>query len=211
MKKYTAEEIIYLQENYPHISSSAIAKNLGRPLSGIYGLAYKLGLKKSEVYLQTAESGRLTKGIVIGYNTFFKPGHIPANKGKKMTAEQYAKAAPTMFKKGNASHNKLPIGYEVIDRDGYHKIKIADPNVWAFKHRLIYEQHYNVTIPKGHKCIFIDGNKNNFDISNLILEDNGTAMMRNTIHRYPEDLKQVIKIHSKLTKTIKNHEKNTNS
>ena len=37
--------------------------------------------------------------IFSGVNTTFKKRHVPANKGKQMSAEQYAKCKGTMFKK----------------------------------------------------------------------------------------------------------------
>ena len=58
------------------------------------------------------------------------------------------------------------IGSEYIDKDGYTMIKIAEPQKWALKHRLIYERTHG-KIPKEMTVIFLDGNKRNFDITNL--------------------------------------------
>lgn len=72
------------------------------------------------------------------------------------------------FKKGHIPATKKPIGYERTHPDGYTWVKVAEPDVFRPKHRVIYEQHYG-PIPKGYNVIFADRNKSNFDIDNLIL------------------------------------------
>lgn len=126
--------------------------------------------------------------ISSGLTGQFEKGHIPANKGKKMSAEQYEKCAETMFKKGNIPHNYRPVGSERADaKDGYISVKIADPNKWKLKHVLIYEEHYG-PVPKGHKVIFLDKNKRNFNIENLALVSNGEMAMLNKNRRISECL-----------------------
>ena len=66
------------------------------------------------------------------------------------------------------------IGSERWD-DGYWWVKVNDSRNgkrknWKQKHRYIWEQYYGA-IPKGHRVIFLDGNKNNFDINNLACVD----------------------------------------
>lgn len=75
------------------------------------------------------------------------------------------------FKKGHIPATKKPIGYERTLPDGYTWIKVAEPDVFRTKHRVIYEQHYG-PIPKGYNVVFADRNKSNFDIDNLILVSN---------------------------------------
>ncbi len=107
--------------------------------------------------------------ISSGLTGCFEKGHIPSNKGQKMSPEVYKKCSATMFKKGNIPKNHRPIGTERIDsKDGYVHIKIAEPNVWVLKHRYIWEQA-NGPIPKNHQVCFLDQNKLNFDLSNLKL------------------------------------------
>lgn len=72
----------------------------------------------------------------------------------------------------------LPIGSERVNK-GYIFIKIAEPNVWIEKHRYIYESVYG-KIPAGHKVIFADQDKGNFDINNLILVTDSEALIMNT-------------------------------
>lgn len=72
----------------------------------------------------------------------------------------------------------LPIGSERKNK-GYTLIKIAEPNVWIEKHRYIYESMYG-NIPTGYTVMFADGNKENFDIDNLILVSDSERLIMNT-------------------------------
>ena len=98
-------------------------------------------------------------------------GNIPMNKGKKwdeyMSKEGQMNSRKTCFKKGQVPINHREVGSERINVDGYWEIKVAEPNIWKLKHRVIYEKEHG-EIPKGSKIIFADGNKNNLDPSNLI-------------------------------------------
>lgn len=72
------------------------------------------------------------------------------------------------FQKGHIPASKKPLGYERTHPNGYIWIKVAEPDVFRAKHRVIYEQHHG-PIPPGYKVTFVDGNKSNFDIDNLVL------------------------------------------
>lgn len=111
----------------------------------------------------------------------FSKGHIPFNKGKKMTEEQYRKSSATMFKPGNIPTNHRELFSERIDIDGYVQVKIAEPNKWQLKQRYIYEKHYGVKLQKSDVVIFLDGNRQNFEISNLV------KMTRAELARYNQD------------------------
>jgi hypothetical protein len=104
-------------------------------------------------------------GINNGIDSKFKKGQAPHNKGKKMSKEMYEKLRPTMFQKG-CCHNARPVGTERVDRDGYVRIKVAQPNKWELKHVVVWESYYG-KVPEGHLVIFLDGDKHNFDIDNL--------------------------------------------
>ena len=55
-----------------------------------------------------------------------------------------------------------------LDADGYTYVKIANPRKWILKHRKIWIDNFG-EIPESHAVIFLDGNKQNFDLFNLIL------------------------------------------
>lgn len=202
-RKYTPQEIEYIKENYSNKRTDAMAKHLNRTVSSVYNQAFNLGLKKSEEFLKGPDSSIFKKGSTTGSQYRYSKGNVPVNKGQKMPAAVYEKCAVTMFKKGNTPANHKPIGTERITDYGYTEVKIQEPNKWTQKHRLIYEKHYGISIPKGHKCIFVDGNKQNFAIENICVKSNAENMLLNTIHRYHEEIKSAIIINSKLSKTIK--------
>ena len=102
--------------------------------------------------------------LITGIGGHFKKNHTPWNKGSKGLTS----ANKTSFKKGMIHINHREVGSERITRDGYIEIKVAEPNKWRLKHRVIYEKHYG-EIPKNHAVIFADGNKMNLDIDNLVL------------------------------------------
>ena len=117
----------------------------------------------------------------------FPKGHTPFNKGRKMTEEQYKKSAATMFKPGNIPTNHRELFSERIDVDGYVLIKIAEPNKWQHKHRYIYEKHYGVKLQKSDVVIFLDGNRQNFEISNLVKMTRAELVRYNQDHFYGDD------------------------
>ena len=96
----------------------------------------------------------------------FRKGQTPHNKGKKMPKEVYEKVKHTMFAKGNVPPNHRPVGSERISKDGYIEVKVAEPNKWRLKQKVVYEEAKG-KIPEGCTIIFLDGNKRNFDIDNL--------------------------------------------
>lgn len=68
--------------------------------------------------------------------------------------------------------NKLPIGSE-NEKNGYIIVKADNKGTWKYKHVCIYEKHHNVVVNgKTEKIIFLDGNKRNFDIDNLMMISN---------------------------------------
>ena len=112
----------------------------------------------------------------------FKKGNIAHNKGKKqieyMSQESIERTKETRFKKGNKPKNYRPVGSERITKDGYIEVKVADPNKWETKNKIIYKQYFG-DIPEGHKIIYADGNKLNNDINNLILVSNSEELIMN--------------------------------
>ena len=103
----------------------------------------------------------------------FKPGHIPHNKGKHPPT--VGRMSETQFKPGNMPHNTKPLGYERISKDGYIEVKVrmrpSSPgghDFFELKHRHVWEEA-NAPIPEGYNIIFLDGNKQNVSLENLLL------------------------------------------
>ena len=122
----------------------------------------KFGLSITRRQIATYKKNR---GLSSGLDGRFEKGHKPWNKGLKGLS---LGGQETWFKKGNKPLNYRPVGSERINVDGYTEIKVADPNKWRLKHNVIWEKEHG-PIPKGHAIIFADGNRQNFDLDNLLL------------------------------------------
>lgn len=185
---------------YPFESTALIAKDLGITISKVYNIAWAYKIHKDINYLKTAASGRYKAGMRGGEAFQFKTGHTPYNKGKKMPAEIYEKVKPTMYKKGTKPHNTKPVGTINVrlDSDGrpYQYIKIKDSH-WELLQRQVWTQA-NGEIPKGSVVNFIDGNFLNCELSNLQLKTRGEMAIMNSIHRYPAEVRDLIKLNNKL-------------
>jgi len=145
----------FIKENYAGVGP----KEMATKLNETFGTNYTHSQMKAWYSRHKLNSG------ITGY---FPKGNVPFNKGKKGITYEGCKA--TQFKKGNKSHNWVPIGTERISKDGYTELKIADGKLnknWKAKHILIWET-VNGPVPKGHVIIFGDGNHRNFDLDNLI-------------------------------------------
>lgn len=127
----------------------------------------------------------------------YEKGIIPFNKGTK----GLMKPNSGSFKKGNKPHNTRNSGDEYLSKDGYVYLKISDNN-WILKHHKIWIENYG-DIPENHIIRFKDGNKLNFDIDNLYMLDLKTNMIKNSIQRFPKDLRNAIKLLFKLKKKLK--------
>jgi hypothetical protein len=193
---WSPEEIEIMVKHYPHISTKDVAVMLGKSVKQCYCKANLLKLHKTSEYLATESSGRLKTG---NHGTFFPKGNIPWNKGMKGLK---IGGEITQFKKGSIPPNHKPVGSERIDEDGYTYIKIAEHAKWVLKHRHIYEEHHG-KIASNMIVTFKDKNISNFDIENLEAITKVENMQRNTITKYPIELRETIKALNKLWHEIK--------
>lgn len=92
-----------------------------------------------------------------------------------MSQEQYEKCRATMFKKGDVPANHMEVGEYTHTTDGYliRKVKETGPQRerFEFVHMAVWEEH-NGPVPEGKMVSFLDGNKDNCNIENLVLIDN---------------------------------------
>ena len=92
-----------------------------------------------------------------------------------MSPEQYEKCKATMFQKGNVPANHMEVGEYTHTTDGYLVRKVQEQGTqrerFEFVHRKVWEEH-NGPIPEGKMVSFLDGDKDNCDIDNLVLIDN---------------------------------------
>ncbi len=204
-RKWQPSEVKLLQDLYAEHRNAEIASRLGRSPAQIQAKAHQLGLLKSDSYL-AAQAAHLAASNSA---TRFQSGHSPWNAGKKGLPTR-GRTAQTQFKKGNKPHTWLPVGSERTSRDGYLQRKVSDtgypPRDWKGVHILLWEEH-NGPVPTGHCICFKDGIKTNITLANLELLSRAERMSRNTIHRYPTELKSAIRTVRKLERVIREVER----
>lgn len=193
--------------NYNKSQIGGVRKRLGLPVGKIY--QGKLLTKEQHDYLVSIQKNKTSRDVAnemnqkfglsltekqiksyrrnnnlnSGLTGRFEKGRVPYNKGKKL---------PNMppnsgqFKKGNKPPNYVPVGTINYTTDGYPKEKIGEPNKWVLKHRKVWEEHHG-PIPKGYSVCFLDRNKTNYDISNLILLSNEELARMNQNNYFSSD------------------------
>lgn len=196
--------------DYPNKPTRDIAEALGRSKRAVYIRSATLGLRKSEAYLSTAYSGRVTE---TNKATQFKPGQKPWNAGKRGW-KAGGRSALTRFKagelSGQAAKNYRPIGSELIDKDGLLLRKVAETGSrrknWRPVHVLVWESE-NGPVPAGHVVCFKSGRRTNeaerITTDALELMTRGERMARNSYHnRYPKELARLIQLRGALNRKI---------
>lgn len=161
--QYTAEEQKFMKDYVPGHSYKEIQKAFTEKFG------WEISLRQVNSYignhhLNTGRTGR------------FQKGHKPSNKGKKGVCA--AGCEKTWFKRGNVPANYRPVGSERINAAGYIEVKVADPDKWKPKHRVVWES-VNGEIPKGYIITFRDNDKSNTNIDNLLLIKRNTHAVLN--------------------------------
>jgi hypothetical protein len=144
----------------------------------------KFGTTYTKTHIKSFYGNR---NLNSGLTGRFEKGITPPNKGKKGYCSPGCEKG--WFKKGDFSHNRLPIGSERISADGYTYIKIRDGkfnNNWQAKHVAIWEK-YNGPLPEGCCILFGDRNRQNFSINNLICVTRAQLARLNQNHLIQND------------------------
>lgn len=215
------EEEALLRELYADTSTAKVAKRLGRPMSGVYARANMLGLRKSEAYLASTDACRLRRDSHPGKATQFKPGQPPFNKGLRRPGWGPGRMKETQFKKGALSGRarKLlkPVGTERISKDGYLERKThndipadatrAEANRlrmrrWRAVHLIVWEAAHG-PVPKGHAIAFLNRDKTDIRLENLVCITRAALMRRNSVHNLPAPLPQTIQLLGALNRQIR--------
>lgn len=163
---------IFNKEQEDYIRS--IAKGIGNK-EITEAVNKKFGLNITQTQMKSFKKNHKISSGLTGYSP---KGFTPSNKGKKMSPQRYEKCKATMFRKGHMPSNHRPVGSERINADGYIEIKVAEPNTWRLKHRVLWEEK-NGKIEKGLKLIFLDGNKQNVSIDNLEILTSAEILLLN--------------------------------
>lgn len=152
------------------------------PFEGLQGMRIMLrtwGFTRSKAAVKNRANNL---GIKCLFNHGrYSPGQEPPNKGKKMSAEVYAKVSATMFKKGSKPHNTKQDNAISIRKDNsgyeYKYIRISEGN-WKLLHRVVWEDA-NGLIPRDHVIVFKDRDQMNCHIDNLECISKKENMERN--------------------------------
>jgi hypothetical protein len=168
-RHYTPEEIRFVKKNIrgrPYVEMTKLFNER-------FGLRITLKQMETLVYKHGLRNG-------IGS---FRPGHVPANKGKTHPGRQ---------------GNYKPVGSERVD-DGYIVVKVSARKGqyhknWKHKHIAIWEKAYG-KVPRGHVIIFANGNKLDLRLDNLLMVSRGELAVMNH--------ESLISAHKDLTKVGK--------
>ncbi|WP_339869009.1 HNH endonuclease signature motif containing protein [Pseudohongiella nitratireducens] len=174
---FTPEQVDFITTNYKWLSRKAMVV----ALKNVYDL---------EVTERQVVAFVKNHKIKSGRSGHFKKGLKPHNTGTKGVM----KANSGSFKKGQVHPNQVPIGtVSRTTRDEYLKRKVAQPNTWVFVHIDTWEKHHG-PIPDGYVVSFIDGDRENCDISNLELISRSVLAIRNKLgwSHVPAELKPTV-------------------
>lgn len=212
-RQWTNEEDRIIAEHYPHTPYKELCDLLGCTRYQLYNRANVLNAKKTPVFLAGPHSGCIQKGQRRGAAFEFKPGLTPWNKGKKIGT--FGNAAITQFKPGQNPHNTQPIGSYRIDKDGTLQRKVSNAKGsnskrWRSVHELVWIEA-NGPVPEKHICVFKPG------VRTAVLEEITVEkvecislaenMQRNTRHRYPKEINQLIAIKGAINRQINKRSK----
>lgn len=204
-RHWSQKEDVLIRAMFPDLPARIVALWLGRSLSSVYGRAHFLKIAKSEKFLASANSGRIN--LSAGKSFRFRPGQKPWNAGKRFIAG--GRSAETRFSAGHLPHNHKPIGAERII-DGILQRKVTDTrntkSDWVGVHTILWREAGR-EIPDGMFLVFKDRNPQNITLENLELVDRAGLMARNSIQRYPAELKSTIRLVGKLKRKIADREK----
>ena len=146
---YTEEQLTFLRKN-SSLPRSLLAARFNK----------RFATNKSHVaILSTCKR----KQFLTGRTGYFKKSQKPWNTGTKGVCKKNSGC----FRKGDRPKKWRPVGSERINTgDGCLLIKVAEPNVWKYKHIIIWESKHGNVI-KGHLIRFKDHNPLNCTLDNL--------------------------------------------
>lgn len=206
MKRWTQAEKAYITEHYANTLTADIAKALNRSEKSIYGFAFNNKLLKSRAFVkercreQMKHNGRAKMWQ-------FRKNHEAWNKGLPVTI---IGSKATQFKKGQKPHNTKADGVITLRRDKasgkyYQYIRIAESK-WKPLHVHMWEQ-VNGRVPNKTLIVFKDKNTMNCTIENLEAITQAENARRNSIMRYPREVRELLHLNSKLKRKIRKYEK----
>jgi hypothetical protein len=211
---WTPEEKALMRAQYPDTPTADVARQLGRPIGQVYQAADRLGLKKSAEYLAGQHACRLRRDD-IGKEYRFQKGNIPANKGLRRPGWAPGRMAETQFKPGHFPVNTYkPLGTERVNKEGHVQRKRSDSGPrhtrWVSLHVLLWTMARG-PVPDGHAITFSkpwqSGMSLREKIDCLEMVSRAELLRRNSVQRFPPELRRVIQLRGVLSRKIRNYEK----
>lgn len=193
---FTEQMKHFIEENVAGIESAELTQRLNEAFGANFAVGQIRAYKKNH---------KLSSGLC----TQFKKGQVSHNAGKK--GLKIPGSEKGYFKSGHRPHNWVPIGTETLKTVGYIAVKVAEPNVWEFKHRLIWQEAHG-EIPPDVRIIFLDANPLNLELENLaaVTNDELLEMNRNGFKFCDPDLTSAAVAFSKLKRSIAKRKKSSN-
>lgn len=181
-KSVTPEQLEWVKLNCPNLSRIQLTEQFNKLFNESKTKAQLVALVKNHKF-KSGRTGHFEKGV---------PSWSKGTKG-------VLKANSGSFKKGQTPHNWVPVGSKRVNSYGYHDTKVAEPNVWVGDHILLWEKH-NGPIPINHNVRFIDNDRNNVTINNLILVNKSEHqyLTLNNFSDQPEELKDTVLLVSRI-------------
>ena len=179
---YPQEQLDWLRDHRAIMTRA----NLTKQFNARFGTTYKIG---------TLQGVCTRHRFMAGSTGQYKKGNVPYNAGKagllpfKPNSGQFG-----AIDNQNSFKNKLPVGTVAVAKDGFLKLKIAEPNQWMPLHRHIWETA-NRSIPPKHVLRFIDGDRQNCVLENLECLPKAISLLlnRSDYQHQHDTLKPVIK------------------
>lgn len=196
---WTDREDQLLRELYPDNATAVVAERVGWSIGSVHDRAARLGVRRNREWIRENSRKQSAKPRAGQ----FLPGQQPWNKGKKGVNGR----SHTSYSPGHVPHNHKPVGHARINREGYLERKVADntgpDNKRNFQrvHVLLWEQHHG-PVPDGCIVVFKNRDKTDIRIDNLELITRSENLHRNSVQRYPLDLRRVIAVKAWVTRTI---------
>lgn len=215
----SSHQIQEILNRYPNEKTETIATDYDVNIYLIYKTARRYGIKKSEEFKQSPDSGRIQKGNCLSPETQFKKGVPGMTKGLKIAAiiknEEKLRnwKDKCLWKKGHKPYNTAMDG-EIRFRPGvgYWFIRISE-NEWDFYHRWLWIQS-NGEVPPGYNVVFKLGTYTEQYLP--VIEDlecisDAELGLRNRHTKYPVEVRRMIEDRNKLNKLIKQIENGKNN
>ena len=205
-RAWTPAEDDIMRAKYPTHSAHELAPLLNRQPKAIWQRAYDLGIRKSRDWLAERARQANLREDHGGRAHRFQKGNVPWNRDTEFNAG--GRSVETRYAPGNRSGMATvlwqPIGALRL-KDGYLERKVNDDfpihRRWRGEHLVIWEA-VNGPLPKGHAIVFKDGDRTHVALDNLELVSRRELMLRNTVHRWGEDIARVIQLKGAITRQL---------